>query len=382
MHLWLFLFFASLLFSKPLDVKVHAPSAILMNADTGAILFEKNAHAQLYPASTTKVATALCLLEETKGVLDKKATVSEESLKMKSKGDPAYGLETDGTMMQLVKGEIHTYESLLHGLMLCSGNDAANVLAESAAGSVSAFVEKMNAHAKNLGCRNTHFSNPHGLHHKEHYSTAYDMCVIAKAALKHPKIKQVASSLFYDVPKTNKQPARQLKQQNKLIKEGVYYYPKAIGLKTGFHSAAKYTLVSAAEHEGRTLVAAIMGTEKSGDRYLDARALFEAAFAEKKERRKFLALDKVFSREIEGAKTSLRATLRKEMAIEYYPAEEPFCKAFVHWNVLPLPIAKGQKVGEVHIVSDTGALLQKGELFACEEVKSTLLFRVKKALFR
>lgn len=287
MYCLLFLTLASVLCGKPLDVKVRAPSAILMNGDTGAILYEKHAHTQVYPASTTKIATALCILEETKGILDKKATVSAESLKMKGNGDPAYGLESDGTMMQLVRGEVHTYEALLHGLMLASGNDAANVLAESICGSVPTFVDKMNAYAKSLGCKNTHFCNPHGLHHPEHYSTAYDMCLIARGALKHPKVRQVVSSISYTIPKTNKQPVREIKQPNGLIKAGPHHYPKAIGLKTGFHSAAKYTLVAAAEHEGRTLVAAVMGADKSADRYIDAKALFEAAFAEKKRERGF-----------------------------------------------------------------------------------------------
>jgi D-alanyl-D-alanine carboxypeptidase (penicillin-binding protein 5/6) len=300
---------------------------------------------------------------------------------MKSKGDAAYGLEPDGTMMQLVRGEVLPYESLLYGLMLCSGNDAANVLAESIGGTVPAFVDKMNAHAASLGCKNTHFSNPHGLHHTEHYSTAYDMCLIARGALRHSKIRQIVSTISHPLPKTNKQPAREIKQQNKLLKEGPYHYPKAIGLKTGFHSAAKYTLVAAAEHEGRTLIAAVMGTEKSIDRYVDARTLFEAAFAEKKERKRFLALDKVFTKELEGAKNTLRATIHNELAIEYFPAEEPQCKAFVHWTALNLPIAKGQKVGEVRILSENGTVLQNGDLFACEEVKATFLNRLKKAFF-
>ena len=192
-----------------------------------------------------------------------------------------------------------------------------------------------------------------------------------------PKFREIVSTISYLKPKTNKKPATELRQHNSLLKPGKNFYSKAIGIKTGFHSKAMNTLVAAAEHEGRTLIAVLFGCANRSDRYVDATRLFEAAFAEKIESKKFFGSEKIFMREIAGAKTLVKAALREELAISYYPAEEPICKAFVQWDQVPLPILKGQKVGEVHVCNEAGSILRKGDLLAKEEVKGTLLFILK-----
>lgn len=375
------IFISSTLAGKPLDVDVSARSAILMNADSGAILFEKHAHVPSFPASTTKIATALFILDHKMPSLDTMVTVSAECLKLKDLKNPlscpSHWQEIDGTKMGLVRGEILSLESLLHGLMLVSGNDAANVLGESLSGSVPNFIDEMNQYVRSLGCQNTCFKNPHGLHHPEHRTTAYDICLITKKALKIPKFREIVSKISYMKPKSNKQPLTEIKQHNPLVKEGKHYYPKAIGVKTGFHSAAGNCLVAAAEHEGRTLIAVAFGCEKRHARYEDAVRLFETAFAEKKERKRFLGPEQIFSHDVAGSKIPLRAALAQEIAIEYYPAEEPSCKAFVHWEMTKLPIRKGQKVGEIRLVDQEGNLLQKQDLAALQEVKGTFFFVLK-----
>ena len=376
---FLFLFLCLSLFSKQLEVEVSARSAILMNADTGAVLFEKHAHIPAYPASTTKVATALYVLDQQID-LEKHATVSAECLKGRSlaERDHHYWLDSDGTVMGLKRGEVLTIDTLLHGLMLVSGNDAANTIAESLAGSIPKFMEMLNEYLQSIGCKNTQFRNPHGLTHPEHFSTAYDMALITKKALQIPKFRKIVSTLVFLKPKSNKQPEREIKLTNPLMKPNSrYYYNKAIGVKTGHTAAAQDTLVAAAEHEGRTLIAVLLGCEKSGDRYEDAKRLFETAFNEPKATRRLMGPENIFTKEMEGSKVPLKAAVAKGVTIEYFPSEEPKCKAALHWSVDALPIQKGQKVGEVQIKDENNQILQKGDLVALEEVKGTLLFVLK-----
>lgn len=383
MRLWyLLLGFSISLTAKPIDIEVNARAAILMNAETGAVLFEKHAHTPLSPASITKVATFLYVLE--KGIdLDRTATVSAECLKSKPTKDkglfPSHWLESDATMMYIRRGEVLTLDTLVHGMMLISGNDAANVVAETVGGNIPAFMVMLNEFLQSIGCQNTQFNNPHGLSHPQHYTTAYDMALITKRALKIPKFRQVVSTLVYTKPKTNKQPLAEMKLMNPLLKpKSRYYYPKAIGVKTGYTSDAQDTLVAAAEHEGRTLIAVILGSpKKTGARFEDAKRLFEIAFNEKKEKRALIGTDYTFAKAVPGSKSPLKATLSKPLTIEYYPAEEPQCKAALHWDVPSLPIRKGQKVGEVYIQDERDHLLHKGDLVASEEVKGTFFFVLK-----
>ena len=333
--------------ARPLEVSVSAPSAILINAETGVVLFEKAAHVRAYPASTTKVATLLYILDQKRPSLSEMVTVSAESQKMKDPkrmGEaPAYWLEIDGTRMGLLRGEVVSVEALLHGLMMVSANDAANVLAEFCSGSVAAFVEEMNGYLRELGCKETHFGNPHGLHHAEHYTTAYDLSVMARRALGIPKFREIVAKVSYVKPKTNRQPGGEIRQANPLVKPGRHYYPKAIGMKTGFHSMAKNTLVAAAEHEGRTLVAVLLGCEKRDTRYTEATRLFEAAFAEQREKRRLLGPENVFTQDIPGAKLPLHAALTKELAIEFFPRKSPNVKRLYIGIFLRCRFEKGRR---------------------------------------
>lgn len=381
----LFLCFSLCLKAKPLDLELHARSAILMNAETRAVLFEKHAHVPSYPASTTKIATSLYVLD--KGIdLDRMATVSAECLRPRPVKDrdqhPAYWLDHDGTMMGIKRGETLTFDSLLHGLMMASGNDAANVIAETVGGSIPNFMVMLNEYLQDIGCKGTKFSNPHGLTHPEHYTTAYDLALMTSKALRIPKFRQLVSSLSYLKPKTNKQPPVEIKPNSSLLKpKSRNYYPKAIGSKTGYTAAAGNTIVAAAEHDGRTLIAVVLGCEKSQDRYEDVKKLFDAAYGERKEKRRLIGPEHHFLKEMAGSKNPLKAALSKELAIEYFPSEEPKCKAALHWSIERLPVRKGQKVGEVHILDEeSGHFLNKGDLIASEDVKATFFFALKEKI--
>lgn len=283
-------FFGLNLQAKPLKVDTFSKSAILINAETGAILYEKNARTPGYPASITKVATALYALEKKGMSLDEIATATEEAIgvvsaqakRINNVRYPAYRLEPGGSHINIKIGEKLPLRALLYGLMLASGNDAANVIAQHTVGSIPQFMQELNTYLKQIGCRDTNFTSPHGFHDPLHLTTALDMAIITRRALKFPIFREVVKTVRYTRPETNKQPASYLVQSNKLIKQGQFNYPKAIGVKTGYTSPAGHNLVAAAENGERTLIAVLMGGDEVNKRYRDAIALFEAAFAEKK----------------------------------------------------------------------------------------------------
>lgn len=378
------LFFSSLfllpLFAKPLEVEVSARSAILMNADTGAILYQKHAFIPAYPASTTKIATALFTLDQKKPDLSQAVQVSAQALQMKptKPGDyPSHWLEIDGTMMGIRRGEILSLESLLHGLLMISGNDAANAIAETLSGTIPDFMQELNLYLKGIGCLSTQYNNPHGLHHPEHVTTANDLALMMKRALKIDKFRDLIGTTVYTRPKSNKSPKSEITTFNPMIKPGRHYYPKSIGGKTGYHSNSQANLAIAAVHEGRTLIAVVLGCTKSG-RYVDAKKLFEAAFQETLVEHLLIPVSQDFKQSIEGAETPLAASLQNNLSINYYPAEEPQCRAFVHWDAIELPVKKGQRVGEVRIQDESGKLLKAEALIAKEDVKGTFGFRAKR----
>lgn len=375
-----FLTICSSLLAKSLSVGVSAKSAILMNADTGAILFEKEAHQPLYPASITKIATALYALEKKGALLDEKVTalhdcivtISPQVKHSSIKSHPAYRLEAGGSNIGIRVGEVLSFRALLYGLLLSSGNDAGNVIAHYVCGSVDQFIIELNQFLLSKGVKETSFLNPHGLHHPQHQTTAYDMALITKEALKHPFFKEVVKTVRYERPQTNKQPQGYFVQSNRLLKPGQYYYSKAIGVKTGFTAPAGYTLVAAAAHEGRTLIAVLLNCDLNG-RYRDAVKLFEIAFAEKPITRTFFArMGDHFTFKVKGGRRDLDAVLNEDLNLSYFPAEEPAVKTRLCLNELKLPITQGERVGKVELVTQEGTILQSKPLYASRGVDKTV----------
>ena len=230
-------------------VEVSAAAAVLMDADSGRLLYEKNGEKRMLIASTTKLMTALVALEQ--GGLQQEITVTG-------------GHMAEGSSMYLRPGEKLTLETLLYGLLLCSGNDAALAVTECMGGAVP-FVARMNEKAAELGMENTHFANPNGLDDEEHYSTARDMAQLARAAVNEPTLLRMASTRQASIG------GRTLTNHNKLLgrMEG------CLGLKTGYTKAAGRTLVSCAEKDGRRLVAV---TLRDGDDWSDHEALYRWGF--------------------------------------------------------------------------------------------------------
>lgn len=371
--------------AEQLKVDVTAAGAILINADTGTVLFEKEPHLRLYPASTTKIATLLYALERKSEGLDDRVVASANSLKIvqashRQAADsthPSYRLEPEGTHMSLRVGEELSFRTLLYGLMLRSGNDAANVIAEYLSGNIPQFVQELNLFVASLGLAETKFSNPHGLFHLGHYTTAHDMAKLTQIALKNPMFREIVKTVHYPRHKTNKQEESVMTQGNRILKPGRNYYAKAIGVKTGYTFRSGNTFVAAAVHEGRTLIAVLFQAPKADNNFQDAIKLFELAFSQSKVERTLFAkgYDR-FSLPIHGSKDPLFAILQEDLSVEYYPAEEPICNIQVHWNnALALPITKGDCVGELHLVTDDNKLLRSVPLFAVNTLEKSLSVR-------
>lgn len=248
---------------------VTAPAAILIDAKTGKVLYEKNADEKHYPASTTKIMTGLLAVEY--GKMDEIVTIG--------KNPPL--IERGSSQIYLITGEQLTMEQLLYALMLESANDAAVAIAEHISGSVEEFAKLMNAKAKELGAKNTNFVNPNGLHDDNHYTTARDLAMIAKYGMTLDKFRSVVGEVKYTIPKTNKQEERNyITNSNKLIWKTYdkFRYEYATGIKTGYTVKANQCLVGGAKKGDMELISVVMGAEGQNV-YTDTVALFEYGFA-------------------------------------------------------------------------------------------------------
>lgn len=253
----------------PQGPQIEAEAAVVMDADTGAFLYSKNMDRKEYPASITKIMTALVAIES--GKLDSKIKFSENAV---------YNLEEGSSHVGIQVGEVLSMRRALYGLMLESANDVANGIAETVGGSISGFADLMNAKAAELGCVNTHFTNPHGLQNEEHYTCARDMALITQAALKHPTFQKIAGTTNYTCPKTNKvDEERYWYNHNQMIQENAeYYYEGCFGGKTGFTSDALNTLVSYAKKDGRTLICVELHVNGKDKAYSESHAMLDYAF--------------------------------------------------------------------------------------------------------
>ena len=357
-----------------LEVEVTAEAAVLMDAQTGQMLFEKEPEEIFFPASICKVATALCVLEAcddlgqvTTAPREAVVAISTEEKKKQSYRAPSHWLEFNSSHVGIKKGEQLTVETLLYGLMLQSGNDAANVLAHHVDGDIPAFVDRINQRVEELGCRHTHFTNPHGLHHPEHVTCARDMALITAAALKDGRFRKIVGATSYHKPASNLQPATLWMQKNKLVRKGKHYYPKAIGVKTGFTQDARGTLISAAEDGERTLVAVVLRCDPYSNAYKDATALFEAAFNEQPEAHVVLHAGRQ-----PFARGRVRTVLAADLLVETLPSKKIVPQVRVEWGEVEPPIARGSVVGEVIVDNGRGSELARAPLLARRSVSKSI----------
>ncbi|MFS0880955.1 D-alanyl-D-alanine carboxypeptidase family protein [Metabacillus niabensis] len=223
---------------QTLALGVSARTAILIEQESGRILYEKDAHKKMRIASITKIMTAILAIES--GKLNETVTVSERAI------------QAEGSSLYLQKGEKIKLEDLVYGLMLRSGNDSGVAIAEHVGGSLEGFVVMMNQKAQEIGMTNTHFSNPHGLDdHEDHYSTAYDMAILTQYAMQNETYRKISSTKVYRAPNPNEKWDRVWRNKNKLL-TSMYKY--STGGKTGYTVRAKRTLVSTASKDGMNTI--------------------------------------------------------------------------------------------------------------------------------
>ena len=354
--------------SKP--PAISSVSAILIDANSGRVIYEKNANKKMYPASTTKIMTCILALE--KSNLSDIVTVGD----LTSKG-VSYSVN-----MNLAYGETLKLEQLLYGMMLRSSNDAAVVIAEHVSGSVANFGIEMTNKAKELGATSTNFANPNGLFDKNHYTTARDMSLIAKYAMKNVKFRDIVSTIRYSIPATNKRELRDyIANGNQLIwKGGQYKYPYAIGIKTGYIPQSGNCLVSAAKKNGVELIAVVL---KANGKvmYTESTKLFNYGFDNFSKKNVMTKGQIVTTASVEKTGQKFNLTAEKDVSLLLKAGEENQIKTTIVVNPnLQLPIKKGGVYGTVTIQFNE-QLIDKVNLVSNEDIAKKLLPNVKAPRF-
>ena len=252
----------------PENVNVLSEGAILMDADSGAVIYGKNMHEHYYPASITKLLTALIVVENCN--LDDTVTFSKNAV---------YNVEPGSSSAGIDAGDTLTVRDCLYAMLLQSANEAANALAEHTAGSIEAFAKMMNDRAASLGCKDSHFANPSGLNNPEHYTSAYDYALISRAAFKNPTVTEIDSATYYNLPPTSRVPTGQTlySHHSMLRKNSGNYYQNAICGKTGYTTLAGNTLVTYARTDKIGLITVVLNGNKT--HYVDTQSLLDFGFA-------------------------------------------------------------------------------------------------------
>lgn len=344
------------------EVEIHSESGILINAETGQILYQKNEHFPMYPASTTKILTAIIILEDMD--LNQIVEVDPQS--------PYAG----GSHIALEPGERVTIEQLLYALMIASGNDAAEVLARSHSGTIEAFVDVMNERAVEMGAINSNFMNPHGLHDNAHLSTAYDLAMIAKYAMKNSDFRKIVSTKRYEIPPTNiKTDPRYLNSTNSLYqgiagsdtlitlngKQVPTAYEFADGIKRGYTPEAQFCFVgSSTTDDDRRFISVVLKTQNTY-MYQDTRTLFEygdsqtyrVVMAEAGD----IAEEKVLSNKKQTAVNAVYST-SFSLDLPLDRTTEELSQKIIWKDNLELPIIENEVLGQIEYYLDDILLVQ------------------------
>lgn len=362
------------------DPNIQAKAALLVDRDTGTMLYGKNEHTELYPASLTKIMTALLTLEAVdKGQLslDQPLTASATALE---------GLAADGSSAGIQVGEIMTVEQYLKCMLIVSANEACDVLAEAVAGSVDAFVELMNAKAAELGCENTHFVNPNGLHDSQHYTSAWDLYLITKAALEYPEFMSICDMGVAEIPATNLSEVRRLRTTNYLLsnwRAAGYLNPDAHGVKTGSTSEAGHCLVSTATRGSRSLISVVLGAERvvGSDGVADVQSfsettrLFNWGFENFSNQTVLTELDMLADVPVALSKidsVAVHPASAVELVLPNDVSPEDMERTLVLQEDVKAPISAGQELGSVEL-SYNGTVYVSVPLVALNDVEASKL---------
>lgn len=338
------------------ELQVAGKGAILMNCDTGQVLYEKNSRMKLYPASTTKIVTAAVVLENT-GLKDI-VTVSSN----------AEGVE--GSSIWLREGERLTVEELLYALMLNSANDAAVALAEYTAGSAERFAVLMNRLAEKAGARNSHFINPHGLPDDNHYTTAYDLALISRYAMHKPEFRKIVKTRQKTISRADPDAQKYMFNHNKLL----WRYEGATGIKTGYTTQSGQCIVGAAKKGERELISVVLDSIGS-NLWTDAEKLLDYGFNNYKTVRLVKGNKKVGEVPVKGVEDRIPAVTAKSFSWDLPVVQtlQITRQVFLKEEISP-PLSRGQKVGELVFYGD-GIEIGRVDLLAARSVQQGIGFR-------
>ncbi len=343
-----------------LKLAENAKAAILIEASTGEVLFEKNADEKLVPASMTKMMSMLLIIENIeKGVLkwNQEITVSENAASM------------GGSQILLEAGEKMTVEDLFKGVAIASGNDAVVALGEAIAGTEEGFVDMMNDRAKELGLKNTNFKTPHGLDEANHYSSARDMSAIARELVKHEKVLEF-TSVYEDYLREDTDRKIWLVNTNKLVR----FYDGVDGLKTGYTESAGYCLTATAKKDGMRIIAVVMGEPDSKTRNQEVSEMLDYSFAQYQLETLLTDSSSLGKYEVTKAKQKYTEIVPKEDVTVLRKKGDKIGNATyeVKLNDLKAPIEKGDVIGKLTI-KENGKSIRTIDLTTKEDIKKANL---------
>ncbi|WP_404428432.1 D-alanyl-D-alanine carboxypeptidase family protein [Sutcliffiella horikoshii] len=340
---------------KSVQLTENARSAILIERDTGQVLYEKNGHEKLPPASMTKIMTMLLIME----AIDKGELTWDEKIRTSE-----YAASMGGSQIFLEPGEEMTTDEMLRGIAIASGNDASVAMAERIAGSEAAFVDRMNAKAKDLGLENTLFQNPTGLPAKNHYSTANDMAVMAKELLKYEGITKYTGQ-YEDYLRQDSEKKFWLVNTNKLVR----FYPGVDGVKTGFTQEAKYCLTATAKKDNMRVIAVVFGAPTPKDRNAQITNMLDFAFSQYKTHPMYERNVAVGRVEIsKGSEKEVDAVTSEPISVLTKKGEntDDVEKVITVDENVKAPVKKGDKVGEI-VLKKGGKVLSESDLVAAKD---------------
>lgn len=344
----------------------QASSAIVIEQDTGTVLFDKNPNEKLPPASMTKVMTMLLIMEQIekgKLKLDDKVRTSD------------YAASMGGSQIFLEPGEEMTVNEMLKGIAIASGNDASVAVAEHIAGSEEGFVSMMNKKAKDLGLKNTRFQNPTGLPAENHYSTAYDMAVMARELMKYPLIRKYTGK-YEDYLREDTDKRFWLVNTNKLVR----FYPGVDGVKTGFTNEAKYCLTASAEKNGMRVISVVMGAPTSKERNMQVTKLLDYAFGQYTTKKLYKRGEKIKTVKVgKGKKETVDLVASENISLLMKKGEDvkKVKQEVIAEKKVKAPIKKGDALGTLVLKKDNKVLL-KQTIVAKDNVESASLWELFK----
>ena len=356
-------------YGEDLNLAENAKSAILIEASTGEILYSKNAYERLAPASMTKMMALILIMENIE-----KGNLAWNDIVVVSKNAASMG----GSQIFLEANEMMSVEDLVKGICVASGNDATVALAEKIAGTETSFVKLMNEKAKNLGLKNTHFVNSTGLDAEGHYSSAYDMALMARELVKHPKILEF-SSIYEDYLRKNTSNSFWLVNTNKLVK----FYSYIDGLKTGYTGDAGYCLTATGKKKEMRLISVVMGEESTEKRSTDTLAMLDYGFNMYSldkliDKSNSLGLVKVNLGDLEYVDivasndiTVLNNTQKEKRNIKYN----------MQTDEITAPIKVGDKVGKIEVY-ENGTFMYEVPITVAYDIKKANLFKIFKRNIR